>query len=95
MTLSADVGVRSPRAPSSIDTTPPPAAGRLLVVAPNWLGDAVMALPAVADVVRAWPGTPVTIAARPAVAPLFEMVPGVAGVVAPETVAARTTPCYC
>ncbi len=88
MTLSADVGVRSPRAPSSIDTTPPRAVGRLLVVAPNWLGDAVMALPAVADVVRAWPGTAITVAARRAVAPLFEMVPGVAGVVTAETVRA-------
>ncbi len=88
MTLSADVGGRGPRATSSIDTTPPPSVGRLLIVAPNWLGDAVMALPAVADVVRAWPGTLVTIAARRAVAPLFDMVPGVAGVVAAEAVLA-------
>ena len=28
---------------------------RLLIVAPNWLGDAVMALPAIADLRRAFP----------------------------------------
>ena len=33
----------------------PPPVDRLLVVAPNWLGDAVMALPAIADVRRASP----------------------------------------
>ncbi|MGE0041624.1 MAG: lipopolysaccharide heptosyltransferase II [Vicinamibacterales bacterium] len=54
---------------------------RLLVVAPNWLGDAVMALPAVADLRRAHPGARVTVAARGAVAPLFAMVDGVGDVV--------------
>ncbi len=62
---------------------------RLLVVAPNWLGDAVMALPAIADVVRAWPRTALTVAARSAVAPLFGMVPGVAAVVPAETLSAQ------
>jgi heptosyltransferase-2 len=61
---------------------------RLLVVAPNWLGDAVMALPAIADVVRAWPRTALTVAARSAVAPLFEMVPGVGAVVPSESLPA-------
>ena len=50
---------------------------RLLTFAPNWLGDAVMALPALADVRRALPATTVDIAARLSVAPLFTMVPGV------------------
>jgi len=50
----------------------------ILIVAPNWLGDAVMALPAIADVCRAAPGAAITISARPAVAPLFGLVPGVA-----------------
>jgi heptosyltransferase-2 len=67
---------------------PPAAVDRLLVVAPNWLGDAVMALPAIADVVRAWPRTALTVAARSAVAPLFEMVPGVGAVVPPESLSA-------
>ncbi len=49
----------------------------MLILAPNWLGDAVMALPAIADVRRAYPAAPITVAARPAVAPLFALVPGV------------------
>jgi heptosyltransferase-2 len=49
----------------------------ILVVAPNWLGDAVMALPAIADVRRAFPGQPVVVAARPSVAPVFSLSPSV------------------
>ena len=48
---------------------------RLVILAPNWLGDAVMALPLIADVQRAWPETDIAIAARKSVVPLFEMVP--------------------
>jgi heptosyltransferase II len=54
---------------------------RLVVFAPNWLGDAVMALPAIADVRRGLPAASVDVAARPSVAPLFAMVPDVADVV--------------
>src|SRR3989442_7493595 len=50
---------------------------RLVILAPNWLGDAVMALPAIADVRREWPRADITVAARPAVAPLFRIVPGI------------------
>ena len=50
---------------------------RLAILAPNWLGDAVMALPAIADVRRQWPGATITIAARPSIAPLFQLVPDV------------------
>jgi len=32
-----------------------PPVSRLVVLAPNWLGDAVMALPAVADIRRYFP----------------------------------------
>jgi heptosyltransferase-2 len=67
---------------------PPREAARLLILAPNWLGDAVMALPAVADIRRAWPHTALTVAARPAVAPLFTMVPGIDAVTAPDAIAA-------
>jgi heptosyltransferase II len=56
-------------------------AERVVVVAPNWLGDAVMALPAIADLRRHFGGAHLTIAARPAVAPLFTMVPGVDDIV--------------
>jgi heptosyltransferase-2 len=50
---------------------------RLVILAPNWLGDAVMALPAIADVRRAAPDAAIAVAARPAIAPLFRLVPGV------------------
>ncbi len=53
------------------------AADRLVVVAPNWLGDAVMALPAIADVRRHYPSAHLAVAARGSVAPLFGMVQGV------------------
>lgn len=54
---------------------------RLVVLAPNWLGDAVMALPAIGDVRRHFADTHLTIAGRGAVAALFTMVPGVDAVV--------------
>jgi heptosyltransferase II len=47
---------------------------RLVILSPNWLGDAVMALPAIADVRRAAPEVSITVAARAAVAPLFQLV---------------------
>src|SRR5262245_34436564 len=53
---------------------------RLVILAPNWLGDAVMALPAIADVRRQWPLARITIAARPSLAPLFHLAPGVDGI---------------
>jgi heptosyltransferase II len=49
----------------------------LVILAPNWLGDAVMALPAIADVRRAAPGVAIALAARPAIAPRFQLVPQV------------------
>ena len=52
---------------------------RLVVLAPNWLGDAVMALPAIADLRRSQPDSTIEIAARPAVAGLMPLVPGVDG----------------
>ncbi len=45
---------------------------RLVIRAPNWLGDAVMALPALGAVRAALPETRITIAAIPSVVPLFE-----------------------
>jgi heptosyltransferase II len=54
-----------------------------LVFAPNWLGDAVMALPALADVVRhAGPQGRVVVAARPSVAGLFACAAGLDRVIA-------------
>jgi heptosyltransferase-2 len=46
--------------------------GRLVIRAPNWLGDAVMALPALEAVRRAHADATIVLAARPAIAPLFE-----------------------
>ena len=57
-------------------------AERIAVIAPNWLGDAVMALPAIADVRHHYAEAHLAIAARPAVAPLFTMVKGVDEVIA-------------
>ena len=54
---------------------------RLVVLAPNWLGDAVMALPLLADLHRAWPETHLAVAARAGVAPLFAMVAGVGDII--------------
>ena len=54
---------------------------RLVVISPNWLGDAVMALPAVADLRRHYDAAHLAVAARPSVAPMFRMVQGVDQVV--------------
>jgi heptosyltransferase-2 len=50
-----------------------PASGidRLVVRAPNWVGDAVLALPAIAAVRAQFPGTQLTVAAPASVAALF------------------------
>ena len=50
---------------------------RLVIMAPNWLGDAVMALPAIDDVRRGRPAATIAIAARPAIAPLFQLARGI------------------
>jgi len=48
-----------------------------VIVAPNWLGDAVMALPAIADVRLHFDSARLVVAARRSVADLFAMVPGI------------------
>jgi heptosyltransferase-2 len=57
------------------------ASARVLIRAPNWLGDVVLALPAVRDVRRAFPAARLSVLARPSVAALFEAVPEVDEVV--------------
>lgn len=49
------------------------------MLAPNWLGDAIMALPLLRDLRQAWPEATLVAAARTAVAPLFSMVPAIDG----------------
>ena len=53
----------------------------VLVFSPNWLGDAVMALPALADIRRHGATRRLIVAARPGVAGLWEIVAGVDDVV--------------
>jgi heptosyltransferase-2 len=57
---------------------------RLIVFAPNWLGDAVMAVPCVNAIRRHYPSAALAVAARSHLAPLFEMVNGVDEVVCLE-----------
>jgi heptosyltransferase-2 len=57
---------------------------RLVVLAPNWLGDVMMALPLLADIKRAFAQTMLVVAARPAVAPVYAMVPIVDDVIVLE-----------
>jgi heptosyltransferase II len=52
-------------------------ADRVAVIAPNWLGDAVMALPAIADIRRHFADAHLVVAARSSVAPMFRMVQGI------------------
>lgn len=47
----------------------------VLIVAPNWLGDAVMALPAIHDVRTRFSSATLTVAARGPVADVFRLVP--------------------
>jgi heptosyltransferase-2 len=54
-----------------------PDPARIVVLSPNWLGDAVMALPAIADVRRRYPSAHLAVAARASVAPMFELAPDV------------------
>jgi heptosyltransferase II len=50
---------------------------RIAILTPNWLGDAVMALPAIGAVRHHHPAAALIVAARPSTAALFRMVSGV------------------
>jgi heptosyltransferase-2 len=50
---------------------------RVLVRAPNWIGDVVLSLPALRDVRRCFPAARLEVLARPWVAELYRAVPGV------------------
>jgi len=45
---------------------------RIVVLAPNWLGDAVMALPALEAVRQAFAGRTIVLAGLPSIVPIFE-----------------------
>jgi heptosyltransferase-2 len=53
----------------------------VLVFSPNWLGDAVLALPAIADIRRGQAAGRLVVAARPSIAGLWKMAAGVDEVV--------------
>jgi heptosyltransferase-2 len=53
-------------------------------LAPNWLGDLVMALPTIADARRTWPTATVSVAARASVAGLLPFIPDIDGTVSFE-----------
>jgi heptosyltransferase-2 len=50
---------------------------RIVVLAPNWLGDLLMALPAISDLRRLYPDAAISLAARRPLAPIAPMIPGV------------------
>jgi heptosyltransferase-2 len=56
----------------------------LVILTPNWLGDAVMALPAMADVRRGAPDARIAVAARLSIAPLFQLVESVQEIIVLE-----------
>ena len=75
-----------------MDNSPQPAAAppdgaplpvrRILVRAPNWIGDAVMATPTLRTLRETFPDAPIDVLCRPGVAPIFQNHPDVDGVVA-------------
>jgi len=66
-----------------------PESGDVVVLAPNWLGDAVMALPAVADLRRHCAGNRLIVAARASVSSLFTLVPGIDSIVSADVSSIR------
>ena len=46
---------------------------QVLIMSPNWLGDAIMAMPAVKEFRRLHPGAHTIVLAKPAVASLWKM----------------------
>jgi heptosyltransferase II len=61
----------------------------VVVLAPNWLGDAVMALPALADLRRHFSASRLVVAARASVNSLFTLVPGVDSIVSADVSSIR------
>ena len=57
-----------------------PELDRLLVRAPNWVGDVILSLPALRDARRAFPAARLEVLARRWVADLYRAVPEVDGV---------------
>jgi heptosyltransferase-2 len=62
-------------------TRDPEVVRRVLVRAPNWVGDAVMSLPVLAGLRRLLPLAEITVLAAPRVAPIFATQPGVTEII--------------
>ncbi len=69
------------RVPTQALAAHPEAVRRILVRAPSWLGDAVLALPVLDGLRRTFPGAEVVVSAKRPVTDLLTMVPGLAAVV--------------
>jgi len=65
----------------NFSTIQPDAIKKILVRAPNWIGDAVMCIPALHALARAFPNSEIFLLARPSVGELFVGHPGVHHVV--------------
>jgi heptosyltransferase-2 len=65
--------------------------GDVVVLVPNWLGDAVMALPAVADLRRHFSANRLIVAARASVSSLFTLVAGIDSIVSADVPSIRGT----
>jgi heptosyltransferase-2 len=62
----------APSPPRPLSPSPLQTPAKVLVRAPNWVGDAVMALPALRELRRIFAGSHITLAARPWVRGLFD-----------------------
>ncbi len=69
------------RCPTQELAAHPEAMRRLLVRAPTWLGDALLSLPVLDGLRRTFPEAEIVVSAKPSVAGLFALVPGVASVI--------------
>ncbi len=93
----AAVGQASPRAATCRDGHAGPSRARrplvtperLLVRAPNWIGDVVLSLPALRDLRRAFPAARLSVLARPWVAELYRAVPEVDEIVPSQRASRR------
>lgn len=68
-----------PASPESVTSNAPsrPGSTRVLVVSLSWLGDCIMAMPALMALRKRLPGVHVAMLAKPSVAPLWELCPAV------------------
>jgi len=57
------------------------AADRILIISPNWIGDAVMAQPLLQLLCSKYPASPIDVLAPPSLAPIWRQVPEVADVI--------------